>query len=957
MSATAQPITAPNTAQQVNTLLHALKTKQQPPFAIAFWSALQKIDFDHSMESLQRLQQLWAQLGKRDITVANILSQAGGANFILAMTAYIGETLAVSTGETITWYDFDEICQEINTQNRLHQIQFELPKEFSSSLVAKIGEVYCQPLKLLPSLLNGEAVLTEFVQDMQQAIFAKTYVNLADEPNHVARQYLAKVKTGRLLEWGIGFFDYLVDIIFDFSQDSLVAIDTALADLAEHHKFSQADYARVIGEPKYQAFVYLLGFYIGATACYLANVPSKWAGFDEMVTLFGDDFVNCIEHRFVQLMENHYRTPMLVVTNRLFGIAPNFPNSAVAFAQLIDEQNRSQLQQFLPRQLTQIADLSATEQAMNQTVAKLLTEQLQKMLKQQPIIPTLVQADSQAQQVATLSTMDNDTALDKLYRQLARHDVGMLYQVAVFGLLVNLPLGQCDGIALELRVMPTAETPPLALQLMLPYRLETDTDGKPNLTLYPLISNQPDLPNFSQHADAIVANLYQLLPQKIWQAYAVESLLPFAVSPYQRARQQAKQQAQTDTQWVNTIDLPLLPLQQDLTANNPMGLDLALPKFDYEQITWRGFDLPKQLLGMPQSQREYLQVVLPDGLIGDDLFSQVESLQRLYRYGKVVWGVVLMASDELYHYDNAVADSLNPNQALTADVLYDPTGQASVVQLEHAANALKVLQTQSIDKLPADQALYLAHQQDPRSRLFGLDYPASLQALPLKISSMWLWRRHLPNGILSNPVLPVMIEPYSPNQPATAKDRVMPLPARFWQPSLYQYWLATAQQQYQLDNGGDLMPTIIWQEQQGLRYVSKGLDAKLFPKFKFDSRIEQKPNATPQANQTVAQIPVQKMGANTSQSTTANPIFPVSAKQTQTSTAVTNSQTSKRDSFAGLDPQQRQQLQQALMQNQARLQKELSTTDVDKQRKLYLIIGAIIFVLVLALIMAKIMAK
>ena len=34
----------PNTAQQVNTLLYYLQTKQTPPFKILFWENLQKID-------------------------------------------------------------------------------------------------------------------------------------------------------------------------------------------------------------------------------------------------------------------------------------------------------------------------------------------------------------------------------------------------------------------------------------------------------------------------------------------------------------------------------------------------------------------------------------------------------------------------------------------------------------------------------------------------------------------------------------------------------------------------------------------------------------------------------------------------------------------------------------------------------------------------------------------------
>ncbi len=60
----------------------------------------------------------------------------------------------------------------------------------------------------------------------------------------------------------------------------------------------------------------------------------------------------------------------------------------------------------------------------------------------------------------------------------------------------------------------------------------------------------------------------------------------------------------------------------------------------------------------------------------------------------------------------------------------------------------------------------------------------------------------------------------------------MVLPSRFWPEDFYHYWLARTQQQLGLVESIDLMPTIKWQETQGLHYVGKGLDARIFPKFK-----------------------------------------------------------------------------------------------------------------------------
>lgn len=961
----------PTTAQQANTLLHYLSTQQQPPFAILFWSALQKIDFDNTPNSLNKISQLFTKLGQRGVDLAKILSQQGGDTFLLAIASYLGSYLAASTGETLTWYDYSEISQEIAEQNRRHHTAFALPHTFASSLVAKVGEVYCQPLQLFDNLLKGEPVLAEFMADMQRAIFAKRQVNLLGEPNVVAKDYLGKIETTKLLDKSILFYPYLSDITFDFSQSSLSQIDQALTAIAQHENFSTADYARIISEPAGQALVYLLGFYIGATSSHLAHVPSKWANFDEMAAMMGADFVNCIEHRFVQLMENHYRTPMLVVTNRLFGIAPNFPDSAVTFANMIAEQNGSMLHIF-PLQNTQSPHVDTplppiVAQAVD-TAGQLLSHQLALVLEQKPLVPKLIQVDSQSQQTATLSSLDTDTALDKLYRQLGESN-GLRYQVASFGLLTNLPLGQLDAIALEIRVNQLDEHESVALQLLLPYRIDkaNHLPTAANLVLYPVISNQPNLPT---RAYQIVKALYQHLPSKILQACLVNELTPWAISPLQHATVQKRQQE--DNQLIDNISLKCLPLAQNVSETLPsVGLDLAVPPFDYAQLTWRGFDLPKYVLDTPEAQREYLQVVVPDRLINDELFSQAQSLQRLYRYGKVVWGVVVRADDALYQLDTSVADTLSPSELLTADILYDPTGQASVEQLTQASEQLQRILSQPIDQLPPDQALYVSHIQDGRSRVFALAYPQSLQRTTFKISSVWVWRRHLPNGVLQD-IVPVMVEPDNPSQPDTAKGRIMLLPSRFWQTDFYQYWLADTRQRLKLADTHDLMPAIVWQEQQGFRYVGKGMDARLFPKFKFNTTVakaimsETKPVQPVTSVPKKATAPIEPATATPAMITEPPAAVPTSmqpnvgeksvakvAVMPSMVSPVVASEQSPSDKLTALTPE----LQQQLLQQRARLQAELSTTDTAKQQKLYLIIGILVAVIVMGLLVAKVMGR
>ena len=70
---------------------------------------------------------------------------------------------------------------------------------------------------------------------------------------------------------------------------------------------------------------------------------------------------------------------------------------------------------------------------------------------------------------------------------------------------------------------------------------------------------------------------------------------------------------------------------------------------------------------------------------------------------------------------------------------------------------------------------------DEHIRVFGLDLPARLAPYPLKVSSTWFERRHLPGGVLAQPLIPVLISDAHPGA-------VLPLPAAFWPDNLREAW-------------------------------------------------------------------------------------------------------------------------------------------------------------------------
>ncbi|MFW2178386.1 MULTISPECIES: hypothetical protein [unclassified Moraxella] len=1042
----------PTTTQQVNTLVHYLTTQQTPPFAWLFGAVLQKIRFDFSPTSLEQLRQLFAQLSQKNITLDKLLAQQGGNHFVLAIASYLGEYLAKSTGKPIVWLDYHEAKAEIEQKALANATPLQLPASFENSLTAKIGEVYCQPLKLMPSLLKGEPVLQAFISQTEQAIFDTEQVNLLDDPNQVASDYLAKIQTGKLLDKSIGFFEQLQAIEFDFSHNSLVQVDKALAEIAQQQGLTTSHYGAFISDPSQQAMLYLLGFYIGATSSQLANVPISWANHAQMRAMLEDDsFIHCIEHSFVLLMENHYRTPILVLTNRLFGIAPNFPNSSVAFAKLVDEQNRGEMAIFPISRINLPIDLpnslSKVWQKSLKTASKLVVHQLNQALQQQAIVPTLLsltkdfstgqyKVDNQP-----FISADTDKAMDSLYRQLHENPSLSPFAIATFPMFANLPLGRSEALGLEIKIYSIApndanDNQLNAVQFILPYKIDNFKDGladNTDVVIYPIVNNQQlnnqklnnqklgDLSANPQTLAEIVAVLIQALQAQslktadgqdlTWADIAVDSLNPWQHSP--RFIQEQQQQLVNQQQRVNSINLPILPmLSTDLTSNSAAilgetvttnldatglatGLSVAVAPFEYADLSWQGYDLPKFILDTPNEQKEYLQVVASDSLINDELFSQAEAMTQLYRRGKVVWGAVVKVDNalSLQVYDNLpTAQQLLQQPLVTADIIYDPTGQASVGELRGASEQLQKLMTAS-EPLSPSQDFIAMHLNDPRSRLFGValsngvlpNTPSHAEGQAnLCLSSVWVWREHLPNALLSDTIVPIIILPDGMGEGATANiqanaqastGRVMILPSRLWRTDFYQYWLAKSYQQF--GKALDIMPKIEWQEQQGFRYVNKGIDARLFPKFKLNATtaspavVNNMPSNT-SANLTTASLP---------QSIKSPPTTPNSVQQTARQqpaiqqidippvaqpTAIPQAMVSQnminqpnvemttgQDKLAGLPFE----LQQQLRQEQARLQSQLSTTDNDKMKKLYIIAGVLVALMVIGVVIVKIMGK
>ena len=959
----------PTTAQQVNTLLYYLQTKQTPPFKILFWENLQKIDFDYSANSLQQLSRFFAAMAKRHIQLPQLLANQSGQALVVALAAYIADYLAKTTGQAIAWYDYDTMSAQLARQNK-YPTQSQLPVDFYASLTARIGhKVYCQPLKLLPDLLQGKDVLPQFIAQMTQTVYQQSQVNLLQSPEAVCQGYLAKVKTGKLQDAAIAFSTHLAAVNFDHSRDSLVQIDEALSAIQQAFGFTQADYLDFLQDASRQAFCYLLGFYIGVTSSRLVNAPVRWVSFAQMYDSLGEAFAECLEHSFVLLFEDCYRTPMLVVTNRLFGLASNFPTTAAEFADILQRQNAGRLAVY-PYQdaVSATADLPAHWTSAMQAAGGLVASVLSRLSQGQPIVPCVYQANSSYNtgdeltafnpsnikllsphdtdlDTVTATDTDTDTLIDSLYQTLHQNPQLALIIVGCFDSYTNLPMGRTEGIVIEIWVY---ENPRLQLQLVLPYQSANDWHS---LKIYPLVSHQNSAQTAitSEQITALTTDFYQALlsppstqntaVKTLWQDAFVNQLDSWVLPPKdQRIQQQ-------NAQLVTHFDFALLPIRDNQPTVN-------MAAFDYASIDWRGFDLAKHILQASHHEQSYLQVYVSDNLIKDELYRQVEAIEDLYRYGKVVWGVVINS-------DAALAEPMSEEERDTpfanhrvscADILFDPSGQARVEDLQAKASQLMdaIGTVNQPPNTTPDVAFYQLHYQDDTSRVFNLAYPASIAATNYRITSSWIWRRHLPNGMLSNSVVPIIIHTHA-YQNKAEQGEIMVLPSQLWDKAYYHYWLSLAYEQFGQDY--DLLPYIHWQQKYAQDSTDAATQKRLWPKFKpnrapsreqssaiglMSDKLENPMSATAQQQAAIQQTTGQKLAD-------VKPTL-----QPQTSQAAQTPKPMPPPSLSN-------ELTQRLMNDKLRLQTQLSTKDTAKDKKLLLIAIGGVLVLIIMVILVKLM--
>lgn len=186
---------------------------------------------------------------------------------------------------------------------------------------------------------------------------------------------------------------------------------------------------------------------------------------------------------------------------------------------------------------------------------------------------------------------------------------------------------------------------------------------------------------------------------------------------------------------------------------------------------------------IPQHLRPYIQVSPSLWLYKDQLYDQIKAMPVLYNSGKVVWASMVQANWALFQPEWA---------SCAGEIVFDPSGNTSPASLRRAAEQLFALKGTS--PINTDQQTYATHLTNENTRIFNHPFPQSLAPIPLKMSSIWFEYRHLPGGILSMYVFPIIISEKCPNY-------AMVLPSFFWPKGGFKdLWEAISTQK----NGGSM---------------------------------------------------------------------------------------------------------------------------------------------------------
>ena len=137
------PLTA---TARMQLYLTMFEQNRDPTGGIAFKPALQALNLDYTVASLDRLDQCLTHIRNTYKPVYDAyLDQVDQQNFMMLCAAYLSTTIARVTGMPLKWYEYQEARQQLK--------QVSLPARYETFVTCMIGEQFHMPLGVITEML------------------------------------------------------------------------------------------------------------------------------------------------------------------------------------------------------------------------------------------------------------------------------------------------------------------------------------------------------------------------------------------------------------------------------------------------------------------------------------------------------------------------------------------------------------------------------------------------------------------------------------------------------------------------------------------------------------------------------------------------------------------------------------------------------------------------------------
>jgi hypothetical protein len=657
-------------------------------------------------------------------------------------------------GLSITWMDAKEANEKCFAENNALSLD-----DFSQSIIAEINGKIFQPLALIIKSLSYK---TPNKNSFLYIKFSAQQLKDSLDINDWSYICVEKLRRHEMVFGGNYYHEALKEIDFDDSLASIQKIDALLMVIAHQEAFDEEGFEKYfLAIPEKKNFLILIAFYLVVVIAKKIHPFFRWCDYEMLVQITENEN---LENDFYNHLCLHINGDIIKPLTLLKGALVQESQQGLVLFRFVDF-------------VTEKYKLSLLEQVSSTVQEKVIDISLPELWKKAAslagylagmgalylhdgghlpttLLPIVINADGEVDRL----TINNLSFIEDSVRHgltlLEENPKSHPIQLLMYDVYLNLPSRRTDAICIDIRVYSHEQ--PLQLKFNIPYHKKTDVTP---FRLEPLVVNKHYYVmthKYQEEAKALLAALFYK------EAFKFESEITGPL--WQRFFEDIV---------VDTVDTQLLTTEELSVFYKK--IEVLLYGNELKANPFIDIDIMSHISELPLKYRPYLQIV-PDWLTEkDELYRQIIAMPSLYKKGKVVWGVLIQANKMMF-------DS-NETANCPGEVLFDPTGQTDIQTLRELAHKLFLLKNTTPTEL--DQLQYAQHITNELTRIFNMLYPQSIATLPLRVSSIWFWRLHLPNGALSLGYFPVLVC-------EEGDGEVMVLPSYFWPLKFKKTWIESA---------------------------------------------------------------------------------------------------------------------------------------------------------------------